>query len=409
MHKSVSILRSRLPALIGFAAIALALCIGIHIRGNLTDAWKTLGVPALSPLFADTRTVTHSIDCLLSGQNPYTVRSFDPWHRAYNYPPIWLDLRYLGVTSRTSNLLGTLFAAMTASTLLLLFRARTWTAVAIIFFAVTSRSVLFAVERGNTDEVIFFLLAFGFFLADYTKIKARPFLKGALIVCLSILKIFPIAAVIALIRNRRGLWAALVTAVLSAIAVVLTTGHQLAMIQANTPSDVGLSFGSLLFFQAIFRHSYHPLAAMMQQHLQLSVIAGLVLSVLSLVAGIIFREDLNQFFPPIDFSHPMGSIAVAGLAIYWLAFVRGASYDYRLIFLLGAVAYLVEEINQSKSLRCLPAATFLLVILWKPPNFNAIYEMFDGLVFALVSAWIGTSLLDHLRLPPPQRKTFDSD
>ena len=109
MHKYLSILRLRLPVLAGVAAVVLALLVGTHLRGSLSGAWQILHVPSLSPLFADTRTITHAIDCFRSGQDPYTiaVRNFDPWHRDFYQPPIWLCLRYLGVTSRSTNIIGT--------------------------------------------------------------------------------------------------------------------------------------------------------------------------------------------------------------------------------------------------------------------------------------------------------------
>ena len=66
-----------------------------------------LQIPSTTPLFADTRTVTDSIDCVAKGQDPYVTRACDPFHRLYNYPPIWLDARYLGVSSRSSNFVGT--------------------------------------------------------------------------------------------------------------------------------------------------------------------------------------------------------------------------------------------------------------------------------------------------------------
>lgn len=400
MQKYISILRSRLPVLAGVAFVALALWVGIHTRGSLSAAWLMLHVPALSPLFPDTRTVTHSIDCLLSGQDPYTVRSFDPWNRTYNYPPIWLDLRYLGVTSRSSNLLGTTFAVMTMSAFLLLLRTRAWASAVIIFFAVISRSILFGVERGNTDEVIFFLLVFGFFLIDRQKTEVRSWFKGSLIVLLTVLKIFPIAAIVALVRNRKAVLTALLTAVLSLAALMATSDHRLPQIMANTPQDLYLSFGSLPFFAAIFKYTPHLLLAIIQHHPKSESIGVLLLAVLSVVAGVAFRERLNRFLPPLDFNQTRGGIAAAGLAIFALAFLRGSSYDYRLIFLVGAIAYLVEDLNESPSLRSLPAAIIFVALLWKPPNVSLRYEILDCFVYAIACAWLGTSLLDHLQIQP---------
>ena len=67
-------------------------------------------------------------------------------------------------------------------------------------------------------------------------------------------------------------------------------------------------------------------------------LGALLLAVLSVVAGASFRKQLDHFLPHLDFDDTRGCIAVAGLAIFCIAFFRGSSYDYRLIFLVGAIA-----------------------------------------------------------------------
>lgn len=398
MHKCLSILRTRLPVLAAFAAVAITLLVGIHLRGDLSGAWQMLDIPVPSPSFTDTRTITHAIDCLLSGQDPYTVRSFDPWHRLYNYPPVWLDLRYLGVTSRTTNLLGIILAIMTASAFLLLFRARTWISALVVFFATTSTAVLFAVQRGNNDQAIFFLLVVGLFLIDHTKINLRPALKSALIVILTILKIFPVVAVALLVRNRKGPLVALLTAALSIAALVITCGRRIPQVLANTPQDVFVSFGALPFFVGIFTHTSHQLLKMALHHPKAISLGALILAVLSVIAGLYFRKQLDYFLPPLDLDDSRGCIAAAGLAIFCVSFLRGSGFDYRLIFLLGAVACLVEDLNKRTSLRALPTAILFVLLLWKPDLLSPLFEVVDGLVFIVASAWLGTSLLDNLRL-----------
>lgn len=401
MPKRLSILSERLAVLAAVAAVILALCVGVHLHGSLSAAWKMFGLPALSPLFADTRTITHSIDCLQSGQDPFLVRTFDPWRRLYNYPPIWLDLRYLGVTSRSSNLLGSVLALMTVIAFLLLFRARTWLTSVIVFLAVPSKAILFAVERGNTDQLIFFLLVVGFFLIDRQKTAVRNTLKSVLIVCLTVLKIFPVVAAVVLVRNRKSTLTVLLTALLSIAALKLTSGAYLPLVLGNTPQDTYVSFGAFPFFAAVFSHLSGFVTGIVQHHVKVSSIGALLLAVLSIAAGIRFREQLNRFLPPLDFEDSGGGIAAAGLAIFCIAFVRGSSYDYRLIFLMGALAYLVEVLNRRNSLRCLPTAVLFVLLLWKPAQLSTFFELVDGLVFAAACAWLGTSLLDRLRNPTP--------
>jgi len=397
LQKYSVLLRSKLPVLAAVAAILVILSLGTHTRGSLRAAWGKLQDYPMTPLFADTRTITHSIDCLLSGQDPYVVRTFDPWHRLYNYPPIWLDARYLGVTSRSSNFIGAMMAFTTVSALLLLFSARSWLSAIIIFFAVISRSVLFAVERGNTDQIIFSLLVLGLFLIDRQKNRLKPFFKGLLIVLLTVLKIYPVAAVVIFIRHRRGILKAVLTGTLSIAALVLTAGRRLPVLLGNTPRDSLLSFGAYPFFLALGEHTLRRTVAIIQAHNSTVQIGALLLGALAMLAGLACGDRLIRFLPPLDSDRARGCIAIAGLAIFCFAFVSGASYDYRLIFLLGALAYLVEDMNQGMSLNSLPAAVLIVLLLWKPSYLSSGGELSDGLVFIMASAWLGNSLLSRAK------------
>ena len=401
MHSIVPFLRSRFPVLAGVAVIALALVIGFHLKGNLPDAWRMIRVPADSPLFGDTRTVTHSIDCLLSGQDPYTVRAFDPWHRVYNYPPVWLALRFVGVTSRTSNFLGALFTAMSIGSFLLLLEARTWIAGIIAFFAVTSRAVLLSVERGNIDQVVLFLLVVGFLLIDRMSHKIKPELRGCLVVFLTILKIYPVASAIVLVRNRKGAPAAVVTAALAVAALLVTAGHELPLILANTPQSIFGSFWSFPLNVAISDHLHRSSTGADPQYRYLPSVVALLFAALSVLAGISFRKQLGRCLPPLDFNRANGCIAVGCLAIYCFVFVLGSNFDYRLIFFVGILAYMVDDLNQRKSLRSLPAAILFLALMWKPYHLSLMFGLLDGCTFALACAWLGTSLLDNLNVTLP--------
>jgi hypothetical protein len=205
MHTKFPLLRSRLPVLLAVAFVALFLIVATRVSGNLEVAWRMLRIPPMPVSFADTRMVTYPIDCVLNGQDPYDRSACHPLNSVYNYPPIWLDLRYLGVTSRSSVAIGVILVAMYVGALLLLFTSRRWVSFAVVLAGVLSRPSLFAVERGNIDLAIFSLLVFGLFLGARRKPRARTFSDGLLVVLLTILKVYPVAAVAAFIRNRKGL------------------------------------------------------------------------------------------------------------------------------------------------------------------------------------------------------------
>jgi Glycosyltransferase family 87 len=412
MQKYTGPLSLRLPVFAAIATIVVVLAIGTYMRGSVADAWHLFRIPTLAPLFADTRGITHSIDCLLAGQDPYKVGSFDPWNRPFNYPPIWLQLRHLGVTSRSSNLIGTMMAIITAGACLLLFRAKTWWSALIIFFALTSRTILFTLERGNVDQLIFSLMVFGFFLIDRQRVELRSLFSGLLIGLLTILKVYPVVAAVIFIHRKNGMMKVILTATLSIAALVLTSGSRLPAVFANTPRGTTFSFGSIPFFIAIGNHTLHASTPFILSHRGAAPIGAIILASLSVMAAFLFSDRLDQFLPRLDFDHARGRLAISGLAIFCFAFIFGSSYDYRIMFLLTVVAWLTEDLNNNVSLRSLPAAILILLLMWAPLEFPLYHEVPDGLVFVLASAWLGKSLfrraVETERAPLQNQEAFKS-
>jgi glycosyl transferase family 87 len=392
--------RSKIPVVVALGVIVVLLGIGVRIEGTVAGAWRWLKVPSLSPLFADTRTITHSIDCLQAGQNPYVVRSFDPWQRVYNYPPIWLDARYLGINSASSNFIGTMLALLLAAGCLRLFRTHTWVGGLIIFFAMTSRAVLFAVERGNTDQLIFALLVFGLFFIERQQDRFKTALVAFLIIVLTILKIYPIVAVILFLRSRNGIAKVVSIAAAALAALVLTSGRSLPVLLGNTPRDYTLSFGSFPFLFAITKHLSPPLQSLFVHHHFIAPCVAMLMSLVSCLLVFLFRKRAGKVFVYLDARSARGQLALCGLAIYWFTFVTGASYDYRLIFLLAPIAILVDDLDQKQPKISLAIATAFLLLMWGSLDLSVYREVIDGLVFVLVSGWLCWSLFQPL--PQPQ-------
>ena len=405
MRNAAASLRLKLPVVSALVIVLTALGIGISLRGDLHGAWNMIHIPSNTPFFSDTRGFTHAIDCVLHGQDPYTVSTFDPWHRLYNYPPAWLNARYLGITSRSSNLIGILLAVTAICAYLVLFNARTAISALIVLLALTSRCVLLAVERGNTDQAVFFLLVLGFFLIDHQRPELRTRLTTLLITVLTVIKLYPIAAVTVFLDRRRGNLKAAFAGVSAFAALLLTAGYKLPLVLANTPRDPDTSFGTFPFFYSLTRHLLPSVAHVILENRSFAPIAALLLGTASLLAGVALGSKLDRFLPRLRSNHARGAIAIACLSIFCFAFVAGSSYDYRLIYLLGVLAYLVEDTNRSVSLRSVPAAILILTLLWKPFWLSIFGELFDGAVFVMASAWLGNSLSrNQARLHIPHSK-----
>lgn len=390
---SQSSLRSRIPVILTYVFILATLAIGTVVRGDLDKAWMIFSIPALKPYFADTRGITYAIDCVLSGQNPYFVNTFDPWHRYFNYPPVWLSLRHLGVTSATSNLIGTLFGLLMASACIFLFRAKTLIGAVVVFFSLTTWSVLFALERGNNDQFIFAALVFGLVFIERQRPERRSGLTGLLIVLLTVLKIYPFVASVLFVGRRKGIIKALTTATIGIAALALISGSNLTRMLRNTPRETHASFGAIPFVLAVRQTiTRHYDEAPVLPHAYLAPIGAILVAILAAGFAWKYGEFADRLLPGLDLDRAPGQFAVAGLAIYSFAFLSGSSFDYRLIYLLGAQACLVDELNRNDLKRALPAAILLILAMAGGMRLSFHHEIADGLTFVLACAWLGRTI-----------------
>ncbi len=377
--------RTRVAVFASVLCVGAGLSLGVARHGSVAAAWQMLRAPARTPLFVDSWSLADAADCARAGQDPYVVGTFDPLGRLFNYPPVWLGLRYLGVTSAAATAIGISLALMTIAAMLMLFKARSWAGMLVSFFAVACWPVLYAVERGNCDQAIFFLLVAGFFLME--RLRLRWEWGTGLVALLTMLKIYPIVAAFALAKGRFGAWRVFAAGVVAGVVMVLTSGRRLTQILANTPQDTWLSYGSIPLLAALHVDAHDT---------AMKVLPGFVALAIGLVAawvGWFNRDRIDGFLPRFDLESPRGCIAVAGLAIFCFTFSRGSSYCYRLMFLAGVLALLVEDLERRESLRSLWLAVGFVGLVWVTPSHALLYQLYCCGTFAVSCAWLGAGLV----------------
>jgi hypothetical protein len=408
--------QSRVAVLSSVFLIAVLLGLGTLTRGSLAAAWLAFNVPGSTPGFADTLLVTNSLDCVLAGQNPYVVRACDPFGRVYNYPPIWLQLRHLGVTSRSTNLIGIGLAALVIATLVILFRSSGWVSGAIAFVAMFSRPLLFGIERGNTDLLIFSAMVLTLMGLHRMTSRHEEVGRELLIIALSVLKLYPIAMVLLFVRRRTGWLQAGIVAAASGLAILATCLHRLHYVFMNTAAAVWMSFGSFDTF--LFFRPYLP--AVLNSHVGLgrtfASTVAVVVGVCAALYGASGAKPVRMLLTPFDASTGIGAVAASGLAIFCLTFGLGASYDYHLIFLLGPLGFLVRDLANSSSLRSLPVALLLVAEQLSPytthlipateevsryARNDTIPQSIHPIVFVVACTWLGYSMLAEHRVDTP--------
>jgi hypothetical protein len=383
---------------LGILAVSLGLAYGVARKGNLPDAWRMLREPAYSPIFADAWSIPDSIAMMRAGMDPYVTGALDPLNRPFNYPPIWLFLAsHLGVQPYMATQLGILSALLTIIAMLALFRTRTILGGILSCLCVVSWPVLYAVERGNSEQVVFFLLICGFLLLARQKSSSRWISGSALLTFLTMLKIFPIAAMFSLVRNRANVWKVVGATFFAAIALVLTAGPRLSQIVANTRQDIWLSYGSMNFFVTLLRPISPRVSELMLQNERFAELAGLILTAAAIAVGLHFHPVVDRILPRLRFESARGRIAFAALSIYCFTFIRGSSYCYRLMILTGVVAYLVEVMEAGDRRRSLPFALLIVLFLSMTSHHAMVYQCISGLIFVIACAWLSTGLFHQLQ------------
>ena len=160
------------------------------------------GVNAYSFAFLDTDTILSAIRCFNMGVDAYTVNPCDDLERVYTYSPLWTVLTAFRVTEAWIPPVGLLFCALFIVSIFLLPPARDRKSAVVLTIALLSSSVIFALERGNNDLVLFGLVAIGAYL-----VSQRPAARGmgyGLILLAGLLKYFPLALLALLGREKTG-------------------------------------------------------------------------------------------------------------------------------------------------------------------------------------------------------------
>jgi hypothetical protein len=315
------------------AAVALAcyfLLVGLPRALWGVNIWPNLGVPAAPTLFFDTRVVTAGLECRRLGWDPLTNNPCDPMARPLNYPRIWLLLRWLGLNQSHTDLLGVIFVAAFLFALALLVGRLTLGEGVVGAVALCSPAVMFGIERGNTDLVVFALLAWAIIV--WRRAGAHsPTMSPLITLFAAILKIFPLFALPAyvVIRRRHAAVAALIgIGVFVLYAFVFR--HDFSANFRTTPQSQYYMFGARILPSTV----YHYLVA---GHWAASPIVKQLIAVIPIVVALpILWLAGRRRLPDSDLaasewrrlSFFMGALLFLG------PFALGNSWDYRLVFTL---------------------------------------------------------------------------
>ncbi|RKZ93461.1 MAG: hypothetical protein DRR19_01055 [Candidatus Parabeggiatoa sp. nov. 1] len=336
--------------------------------------WAYLGVPSMSPSFADLRNITSALECDRQGFDPLINNPCDPWNRPMNYPRIWLGLSSLGLDQSHTFILGLFLAVLFyACIFFIVITKRLNVSEGLIYgLVLCSPAVMLAVERGNNDMVIFIFLGLCVFL-----IQKQRILPYFLILIASILKLYPILGIFIAIRENKRLFI-IITSIMSTILFIyfMYIYKDIALINTFMPKSAHISYGSRVifdglnvFFQKIPIIGSDGIPEIFRKTFSF---IGILIVLVSAYWWAYKNRGLSVLNTEQIDSFRMGAIIYIGTFI-----IIGNNWDYRLIFLILTLPQLFAGIKNQNELS--DYAVFLLIAI--------LFTMYSSLISKMIGGY----------------------
>lgn len=250
---------------------------------------RTLGVNPFTFPFVDAHAVLSAAECQRQGIDVYSANPCDALGRPHAYSPLWLSIVPSWLGTADLNAVGLVLDLAFIASLWAVFRPRSRREVVLYALAAFSPVVIFAVERCNSDLIVFLAVVAAAALWNRAP-RARLAAYG---VCLgaALLKYYPIVLLVFVARER--LRRATVIAFGAALTLLLFAWHyrdQIGPALANIPK---LSPFADLFAALNLPHGIGSLieggAGWQRNFLAMSLMAGLTTACVLLVRPNIAR------------------------------------------------------------------------------------------------------------------------
>ena len=324
----------RIPHAAIAALITYGVIFGATQVAGWARVWDTLTVPSMVPPFADLRMVTGVQKTLDLHLDPRLDDPGDPWNRPFNYPGIWIAISTgLHWTPDDTVWVGLLFVAAFIAGLALLHTViRTPTDSILLYAAAVTPAALFAVERGNVDLFVFFVVCVA--IALYR----QPWLQAGALVAAGVLKLYPAFGLAAPNRGAGGGDRRLprIAGLVCMVVYVFLIRAELSSVRRGTLASPVYSYGVANLSSVINSAVRLPVP--------LPLLVSMTLAVGMMIAGVAAGVAARRRTPTesdegrgFDVQAQACLIAAAiYVGSYWLR----SNYDYRMLFVLPAVPYL---------------------------------------------------------------------
>ena len=329
--------------------------------------WKLLGVPAKEYLFSDIYPFFVNEDCKIISNN---LRDYyeqflncDESKRTFNYMPLWLYVLKFGINNEYHYFFGFTLITLFYISFFKLIKIKSNADLILYALIILSPPIMLAIERGNSDLLIFFLC----FISIYLLIKKKFFynlLGYFLILFSSLIKFFPIFLILIFFKKNYYNKFASFSVLFIFLIYIFFNIEDIFLIKKNTQETLFLSYGFNILEVSLknFYDNLNILILATKNYLYAN--NGTFKEVIS---EILYIEDFkNNYFiisrcisiiiiifsVVYSFKNKNNEkilinnnfyFFIAGASIFCGTFLLGANFDYRLIFLLLTVPYLIEQ------------------------------------------------------------------
>ena len=299
-----------------------------------TSFWNFLNIPAYIP-FSDFKALNIFLEYKENGFDPYQKNpNSHPIHSVLIYPSVWLHIfDFLNLKNELNLKISILFVLFTYFYVLIDFVSRInnklFKYFIIIFFFSTSNFLL--IERLNIEIIVFCLVYFAL-------INKYFFIQLIFYTLSLILKIFPIFSIFMFIEKKRIFLIVLIFS----IAYILLMRNEIVLIKNNVIEYALIfAYGVLSISKAIYFYSIKFNFFINDNNY--FIFKNLMILAVSSIATIIvlsnFRFNVKKKIEQISNEEKM---FLSGAGVYIGTFLTSANIDYRLIFLLLTLPYILN-------------------------------------------------------------------
>jgi hypothetical protein len=342
-------------------------------RGWISGWEDHVGVHAMAPPFLDLRAVLLGLDRYRAGTPIAEIqqRATSPEYLYVAYPSLWIWMFAPTSLGQTNTIpLGIILGAISTVVAVMFLSPRSPAEGIFDALLLISPCFMLGIERGNVDLLVFLITIFGLWLLSFRTQKAAIYAAPWLMLAAA-LKLYPIAAIVVLVRKRYGWLLVLLCGTLFAGYCVVSL-DDLRRIWANAGRDTNWSFGCMVFFDRAYQLTLQHGWPLNQRAFEL---IGLGAALITLI--VVGLTSWHRVEAPVE-NNLTGMAFLAGASIYVFCFLTGNHYAYRLRWVILAVPQLFLWIRQAGPARrraIIAAATVLLA------SYITNFSHFDGPFF----------------------------